>query len=109
MYERTKDRRGGTAGGKVYPLSREPWMIRGVCRTSGDPDAWFPEPGQTRTPRAERAKRACRTECPVARECLLYALARGERHGIWGGLTPRQRNTFLKRAAAKRAEAGNAA
>lgn len=29
--------------------------------------------------------------CPVAVQCLEYALANGERHGMWGGLTPRER------------------
>lgn len=36
--------------------------------------------------------------CPVRIDCLYVALRTGERHGIWGGLTPRQRNTLMKNA-----------
>lgn len=37
--------------------------------------------------------------CPVRRECLEYALAAGERWGVWGGLTTPERDRavmFLK-------------
>lgn len=37
----------------------------------------------------------CRT-CLVRRECLLDALARDERWGIWGGLTPLKRDEYAR-------------
>lgn len=37
----------------------------------------------------------CRT-CPVRRECLRDALARDERWGIWGGLTPLKRDEYAR-------------
>jgi len=30
--------------------------------------------------------------CPVADDCLDFATRNGERHGVWGGLTPEQRS-----------------
>lgn len=51
-----------------------------------DPDLFFPDSGQS----AEPAKRICR-RCPVRAECLEYALRHGERFGVWGGLSERQR------------------
>ena len=35
--------------------------------------------------------------CPVAQECLSYALRTGQDHGIWGGLTSEERRD-LRRA-----------
>lgn len=32
--------------------------------------------------------------CPVRAQCLEHALSVGERHGMWGGLTPQQRHTI---------------
>lgn len=44
---------------------------------------------------ADVADTWCRT-CPVRRECLLDALSRDERWGIWGGLTPLQRDEYAR-------------
>lgn len=43
----------------------------------------------------EPAKLIC-GRCPVARECLEHALTHGEIHGIWGGLSPRERRELPK-------------
>jgi hypothetical protein len=45
---------------------------------------------------AQRARR----ECPVKEECLEYALAHGERWGVWGGKSERERR-YLQRARKK--------
>jgi WhiB family redox-sensing transcriptional regulator len=50
-----------------------------------DPDIWFPEQGPA-LPITVEAKRLCGV-CLVRVECLAYALAANERHGIWGGLS----------------------
>lgn len=34
--------------------------------------------------------------CPVQAECLSFALTRGERFGIWGGLTERERRAVRR-------------
>lgn len=39
---------------------------------------------------AVRALETC-DRCPVIHECLNYALTHGERDGIWGGTTAKQR------------------
>lgn len=57
----------------------------------------------------EEAKRWC-ARCEVQARCLADAMARGERHGVWGGLDERERRTILRRrrererAARRRAE-----
>ena len=59
---------------------------------------FFPEHGYS----AEYAKEICGV-CPVVRECLDFAMAsEGDsyRHGVWGGLTPSERQRL--RAAARR-------
>lgn len=92
------------------PIQHEPWMLRGACRTSPlGPDAWHPGPREGRGPLAQAAKRVCIRECPVARECLLHALARNEPHGIYGGLGPTQRARFVREARERRSSRGTAA
>lgn len=61
------------------------WMSQRAC-IDVDPAVFFPEQGQT----AAAAKAICAT-CPVTAECLALALENRELHGVWGGLTPRQR------------------
>ncbi len=65
--------------------------LRDDCREH-DPEWWFPDKGGNRSP----AKRICRT-CPVAAECLEYALVNRERFGIFGGATPTERAALLRR------------
>ncbi|MFD8316182.1 WhiB family transcriptional regulator [Kitasatospora purpeofusca] len=66
------------------------WAARGSCRTS-DPDELFVEgAGQN------RAKAVC-SGCPVRTECLAYALDAQIDHGVWGGMTDRERRALLRR------------
>ncbi len=64
--------------------NRPEWEERAACQEV-DPDAFFPEPGQSARP----ALRICE-KCPVKQECLTAALARREKHGVWGGLPNRE-------------------
>lgn len=59
-----------------------------------DPEAFFPEKGCSTEP----AKAICR-ECPVQAECLRWALASDQRHGVWGGLSDRERYALRRRGA----------
>lgn len=43
---------------------------------------------------AQHAKAIC-ARCPVQGSCLQYALAEGEREGVWGGTTPGERRDLL--------------
>ncbi|MFJ8141130.1 WhiB family transcriptional regulator [Streptomyces sp. NPDC096013] len=66
------------------------WGERGLCK-SADPDELFVV-GAAQT----RAKAVC-TGCPVRTECLAYALDERIEHGIWGGMTERDRRALLRR------------
>jgi WhiB family redox-sensing transcriptional regulator len=68
------------------------WMERGLCAQT-DPESFFPEKGGS----TREAKSICAT-CPVAAECLDYALDNDERFGIWGGLSERERRKLKKQA-----------
>jgi len=35
--------------------------------------------------------------CPVKQECLEFAIANGERFGIWGGMDEQERNTYKRK------------
>lgn len=64
---------------------------RALC-AEADPEEWFPEKGGS----TRAAKRIC-GRCEIRVACLQLALDNREQHGIWGGLTPRQRKKLLKR------------
>jgi WhiB family transcriptional regulator, redox-sensing transcriptional regulator len=65
---------------------------RSLARCKGlDPELFFPSRGEDlRTPKA-----VCRV-CPVQAECGEYALSAGEKEGIWGGLSGRERRQLRK-------------
>ncbi|TQC39115.1 WhiB family transcriptional regulator [Rhodococcus sp. WS4] len=71
------------------------WRNRGACRFYG-PTLFFGgdgEPTGNRTRREQRAKTICGA-CPVLVPCRAFALRAGERFGIWGGTTERERRTI---------------
>jgi len=67
------------------------WMDFAKC-TEVDPELFFPELDSVW--RAHAAKKIC-GGCLVKQECLDYALLNRFRDGIWGGLSPTQRNRLL--------------
>jgi WhiB family transcriptional regulator, redox-sensing transcriptional regulator len=76
------------------------WPEQAACRFE-DPDLFYPpeeERGRYAALREMLAKRIC-LGCPVLRECTDYALANDERYGVWGGLTPADRNRLRRRSA----------
>ena len=74
------------------------WQTRANCM-GVDPELFFPERGAS----TREAKEVCRG-CVVKDECLEYALANGEKFGIWGGLSERERRKVRRsRALARRA------
>jgi WhiB family transcriptional regulator, redox-sensing transcriptional regulator len=68
------------------------WRLRAACRDIDSAVFFSPdgERGPTREVREARAKAIC-ARCPVIGECATYALVAGERHGVWGGLSERDR------------------
>lgn len=63
------------------------WRTDGACR-GHNPAWWYPMQGGAT--HAAKALRICAT-CPVKQECLDWAIAAGESHGIWGGLMEGER------------------
>src|SRR6478736_5262185 len=64
------------------------WQERANC-LGVDPDLFFPERGAS----TKEAKAVC-GGCEVKSECLEYALRHGEKFGIWGGMSERERRRF---------------
>jgi WhiB family transcriptional regulator, redox-sensing transcriptional regulator len=65
------------------------WQDQAACRDE-DPAMFFPAVGAS----AAEAKRFCAARCPVRFECLAYAIRRGERFGVWGGMSERERRAL---------------
>ena len=68
-----------------------------------DPDLFFPERGAS----TREAKEVCRG-CIVREDCLEYALQNGEKFGIWGGMSERERRRIRRQRALARAAAAQA-
>lgn len=85
------------------------WRMSAACRDL-DPDWWHP-PESVRADRSKRSRQMrsapginiCRT-CAVRLSCLDYAINTDQPDGVWGGLTPteRDRHRQQRSAAAQR-------
>jgi WhiB family redox-sensing transcriptional regulator len=72
------------------------WRFLAAC-ADYDPDLFFPIGGSGPALRqAERAKAIC-AKCPVRLECLEWAQATGQTHGVWGGRDEHERQELAKR------------
>lgn len=83
----------GAAGPVIVRVARVQdlsWQDASLCGQVGG-DIWFPEKGGS----VAQAKAICRG-CPVRVPCLEYALENGERHGIWGGKSERERRKLAR-------------
>lgn len=76
----------------VRLATREDWMQRGACRGLAS-DLFFPDRGAE----VKQQKAVC-AACPVSAECLDYALRNGEKFGIWGGTSERERRRLRREA-----------
>ena len=79
------------------------WTAGASC-LGEDPDIWFPierrgRPNPDPDSGYGPARAICRG-CDVSRECLTYALRFNIDHGMWGGLTPRERRRIRRSRAA---------
>lgn len=66
------------------------WRKHGACR-GADPEIFFPSRGEA----TAEAKEIC-AGCPVRGECLDFALDIGEKFGIWGGKSERERRRMRR-------------
>jgi len=67
------------------------WRELAACRGT-DLEVFFPGRGESAGP----ARQVC-AACPVRQACLDYAITNGIVHGIWGGLTGRERRALQSR------------
>ena len=92
-----------SSDGRNLMIRLGPWMDLAACRgtvTSADEDIFFApdldELGSNRgaatrvTATRERQALAVCDGCPVQAECLAYAIATGQQHGVWGGKTQQE-------------------
>lgn len=79
------------------------WQWKAACQDIEDPEIFFPV-GQYGQPapewRIEETKRICR-RCPVAEECLKWALDTNQRYGIWGGMSEIERQALKRRSSSQ--------
>ena len=74
-------------------LEDQDWRALALCASSGESELWFAVGALEH----KKAKSICR-HCDVQRECLSYAMDEPVDHGIWGGLTERERRRHRRKA-----------
>lgn len=78
------------------------WRYKARCKGE-DTDIFFPPRDKEQYKLiANQAKNFCFGEnrknyCPVQKDCLWEAINRDEPHGIWGGLSHRERNALIRK------------
>lgn len=85
------------------------WQKQAACRADGvDPKLFFPE---NNVAGVAMAREICKG-CPVARACLAECMASeggknvGSRHGIYAGMSPKQRHRLYERLRDRAQRAG---
>ncbi len=71
------------------------WREFAECR-GVDPSVFHPDDEEENEFAGEAAKQVC-FACPVREVCLEHAIAVREKHGVWGGLTARERRRLIRR------------
>ncbi len=66
------------------------WQKKANCR-GVNPNLFYPERGVS----TSEAKAVC-AGCQVKEECLEFAVQRGEKFGIWGGMSERERRKIRR-------------
>jgi WhiB family redox-sensing transcriptional regulator len=81
-----------------------PWAWRYEAKCRGEDTELFfpPRDKELYKPIADSAKAICwgrdgRPECPVRKECLKEAIKNDELHGIFGGMSHRERNALKRK------------
>ncbi|MGH9071100.1 MAG: WhiB family transcriptional regulator [Acidimicrobiales bacterium] len=78
------------------------WHQRANCM-GVDPELFFPQRGGS----TQEAKAVCRG-CVVREDCLEYAISYGEKFGIWGGMSERERRRLRRSRAVAAAQHASA-
>lgn len=82
--------RYGTPPATVRDMWPGEWTAQAAC-IGVDPDLFFPVRGGD----VSAAKRVC-AMCPVAAECLAYAMDTHQCYGVWGGRSERERRRMRR-------------
>ena len=78
----------------VIDLVVTPWREAAACLDVQDQVSFFPDKEDAVA--IARAKAVC-SGCPVADECLSWALETNQTEGIWGGHTAKERKGLRRR------------
>ncbi len=78
----------------VIDLTVTPWREAAACLEVTDEVSFFPDAENLAA--IARAKAVC-ASCPVAWECLTWAITTNQSEGVWGGHTPRERRAIRRR------------
>lgn len=82
----------------VVADSGNDWKERGLCRSYGFPDLWFPEGrGPERRRQENEAVLVC-IQCPMLERCREYALENRETFGVWAALTESELRKMVGKA-----------
>ncbi|QUH03598.1 WhiB family transcriptional regulator [Saccharopolyspora erythraea] len=73
------------------------WRDQAACLDE-DPELFFPVSEVGPGARQASAAKAVCARCPVRSECLDYALENGLDHGVFGGMTDRERRALSRRS-----------
>ncbi|WP_433017983.1 WhiB family transcriptional regulator [Kribbella sp. CA-294648] len=80
------------------------WRHRAAC-LSEEADLFFPiGSSDAAYQQIDEAKAVCH-RCDVRAECLDWALRIGQDHGVWGGLSPDERDALRRRTRRQRTTA----
>ncbi len=81
-------------GETLIDMTVTPWREAAACLDAPDDVTFFPDREDVEA--IGKAKAICAT-CPVADECLTWAIESNQPDGIWGGHTPKERRTLRRR------------
>ncbi|MCM3884151.1 WhiB family transcriptional regulator [Frankia sp. R82] len=73
------------------------WESRALCAGTDNPDFFFPDSAED----SRAVQRFCRP-CPVQVECGTAAIARGEEHGVWAGMSQMELRRAVRQVAESR-------
>ncbi|MGB7860256.1 MAG: WhiB family transcriptional regulator [Acidimicrobiia bacterium] len=78
----------------VIDLTVTPWREAAACLEVTEQVSFFPSNEDLLG--IAKAKAVC-ASCPVADECLTWAVESNQSEGIWGGHTPKERRRIRRR------------
>lgn len=73
-----------------------PFLSQAKCRDIENPDIFFPE-GKVEEAKSLPIARSICGGCIERKECLEYALSENIPHGIWAGLSPKERGVTTQK------------